>query len=72
MPDLWYQGVVSFNDGLYGFQGSQNYLEYDFSFAEAVIDMVGPYNSPDSNYVILQNKKDNSLWALSMETSIQR
>lgn len=69
-PDEWYQGGSSFSDRIWRFN-------LDTGLTEIVADPQKDFNTnidathltltPDEDYLILQNKKDLSLWALKLK-----
>jgi len=71
MPDLWYQGAVSFTDSLWkitlggdGFEESE--LTNISTIAQGNIDLIDPLISGDGKILIFTNKIDSYLWALSI------
>lgn len=65
VPDLWYQGSISYNDNIWRFNTDTNtaeiLLDPKAEFGEEV-DIVDLILSPDDKYLVFTNKKDLSLW----------
>ncbi|VVB79808.1 Uncharacterised protein [uncultured archaeon] len=72
-PDAWYKGLISFNDQIWkidtkaGISKSISTPEID---ANTSIDAVNLDISPDDNYLTFTNKKDLTLWGLTLETPV--
>lgn len=72
LPDLWYQGVISFKDSLWSisFDGEEGLLETESvkisEIAGGNIDLIEPTLSGDEKTLIFTNKLDGILWALSL------
>lgn len=69
-PDAWYQGVVSFSDGVWSIAAGDLKTELisDItSEAGAPIDMVEPQLDPDERFLVFQNKNDDTLWSLQLK-----
>ena len=67
-PDIWYQGIVSFNDSLWKINTNTKETEliYDFSEQGAHVDLIQPILNTKENYLLFLNKKDLSLWGLRL------
>lgn len=65
-PDVWYQGVQSFNDYLYKTVTGvnlNNILLEDLSYtSNEAIDAINLTLSPNERYLFFTNKRDGSLW----------
>ncbi|MBU3925599.1 hypothetical protein KJ763_00305 [Patescibacteria group bacterium] len=64
-PDEWYQGLVSFNDSLW---------KINIDIGESILvapdlnmDMINLSLTPDEDYLVFINKKDNTLFSLKLE-----
>ncbi|HEY4502547.1 MAG TPA: hypothetical protein VJH21_01815 [Candidatus Paceibacterota bacterium] len=71
-PDMWYQGLVSFNDVLWKIDAQkETYTKLvDLSTAtKEEIDGVSLSISSDNTTLIFSNKKDSSLWSLALPPS---
>lgn len=69
-PDDWYQGVVSYKDTLWKFDlitAEATQISDLSPDSETSIDLINPHLSPDEKYISFTNKKDLSLWAVSLE-----
>lgn len=64
-PDIWYQGIVSFNDSLYKIDLGTNTLE-KFNGLESVFDITQLQLSENEEYLTFINKKDLQLWSLDI------
>jgi hypothetical protein len=67
-PDIWYLGAKSFVDNFWninGTSGETNLIVSPVSI-DASIDGVNLSISNDNNYLIFINKKDHTLWGLSL------
>jgi len=64
-PDIWYQGVASFNDFIW-----TNNLETG-NFRSLIdpfgADIINPFLDPTEQFLFFMNKKDYSLWGLKLE-----
>lgn len=68
-PDAWYQGRVSFSDILWKIDvETQSTVLLSVPPAEAreEIDVINPFLSADEKYLFFTNKKDSTLWSLSL------
>lgn len=69
-PDAWYQGVVSFSDGVWSIAAGDLKTELisDITREAGVpIDVVEPQLSPDEKFLVFQNKNDGTLWSLQLK-----
>ncbi len=68
-PDEWYKGATSFLDAI---------VELDLATKQAKtliapggpggpFDVISPFLSPDGKYLFFQDKKDNTLWRLTLK-----
>lgn len=64
-PDDWYQGLVSFNDSVWKINFDKG--ETTLVGADTGIDIINPVLTPDENYLVFINKKDNTLWSLKLK-----
>ena len=64
-PDMWYQGVVLFSDTLWRYNTVTDELTQLAVFPES-IDGVRLHTSPTGNYLYLMNKKDKTLWSVTL------
>jgi len=64
-PDVWYQGLVSFDDNivLYNLEMGESEIIYT---PQEPVDIVDPVISSDGQYLMFINKKDLSLWVLNI------
>lgn len=68
-PDDWYQGLVSFSDDVWKVDaesGNTNLISDINSTAGEDVDLINPALSDQENFLIFTNKKDSSLWGLSL------
>jgi len=68
-PDEWYQGLVSFADDVWKIDIKNGFVDLLAIPVELVgeeVDLINPILSPNEDYVIFTNKKDSSLWSLSL------
>ena len=71
-PDSWYQGLVSFDDELWKIDARTGNSEILFdklalSKRETKVDAVDLKLNPKEDYLLLTNKKDSSLWLISLK-----
>ena len=64
-PDGWYQGVVSFNDGVWSKNVSTGESQNILSRFGA--DIINIFISDDENYLIFTDKNDGTLWSLKLK-----
>ena len=67
LPDSWHQGVTSFNDNIVEIDTSTRDTNtlFDPSGNRGIdIDFYNPIMSQDDRYLLFQNKKDLTLWAV--------
>ncbi|MEK7514281.1 MAG: hypothetical protein AAB587_00440 [Patescibacteria group bacterium] len=71
-PDAWYQGVVSFSDGLWKINilTGETTLVADFGKQGKDIDATELLLTPQENFLVFLNKKDSSLWILKIVSEI--
>jgi hypothetical protein len=64
-PDIWYQGLVSFNDSIWqkDFTTGQTKILYQ----ETGSDVIKPILNLDESYLVFINKKDNTLWSIKLK-----
>jgi len=68
-PDAWYQGLISFSDSIWEIDVEKNIVTFLVSpqeIAREEIDLINPLLSEDEKYLIFTNKKDSTLWRLSL------
>ncbi len=68
-PDIWYQGLLTFNDNIYHIDTDKN--QYDIiaspmDLAREDIDVINPRLGDDEKFLFFMNKKDYSLWSLEI------
>ncbi|MCW9054934.1 MAG: hypothetical protein OQJ98_03090 [Candidatus Pacebacteria bacterium] len=68
-PDDWYKGIVSFSDDIWVFdtETSRAQLIYDAEEAGYDLDVINISVDPEEQLLIFTNKKDSTLWALSLK-----
>lgn len=69
IPDIWYQGLVSFSDSVWMIDietKTADVISNPADAAGADIDIIKPILSIDENYLIFTNKKDYTLWGLEL------
>lgn len=69
LPDNWYQGVVSFADGLWSIDTRNNtttLLINPTLLTRQNIDVENPTVDPSGRYFIFMNKTDGTLWSLDL------
>lgn len=64
-PDVWYQGLLSFNDVLWSIDTKNKAAAVLFSPKQS-FDIVDLQLSPDEQYLYFINKSDETLWSLQM------
>lgn len=65
-PDAWYQGILSFKDGLWKVDlqsGNIKFISDISAEAGQEIDIIQPRLSTDEKYLIFVNKNDGTLWS---------
>lgn len=68
-PENWYQGLVSFNDGIWKINlGEESYdqIMSDQEETDQSFDVIKPTLSPDDSFILFINKKDLTLWSLEV------
>ena len=68
-PDVWYQGVVSFDDEVWSIDLSGGTERvFDLSAKRGVLtDLVQPQISPDEKFFVFTDKESGTLWSLQMK-----
>lgn len=69
-PDVWYQGLISFNDSVWRVDTKTNSSELIFDIQKESgneFDIVDPFLSDNDEYLFFTNKKDLTLWSLSLK-----
>ena len=72
-PDIWYQGVVSFNDNIWkiDLKTSSSELVYNLQKESGKeFDLMNPFLSGDDEYLFFPNKKYLTFWSLSLKTQL--
>lgn len=68
-PDVWYQGLVSFDDALWKIDPDNNISELLYDPIEEgteSLDGVSLMLTPKGDYLLFLNKKDDGLWSLKL------
>ena len=68
-PEKWYQGVVSFDDVLWSINtdtGEEKQIYNPTADGKASVDMTNLSLSDKEDYIFFTNKKDLTLWGISM------
>ena len=68
-PDDWYQGVISFDDGVWSKNVSTGESKSILSRFGA--DIMNIFVSDDENYLIFTDKNDGTLWSLKLSASLK-
>lgn len=69
-PDVWYQGVVSFEDEVWSLATASGATERILDVSSkrgSPIDLVDPQVSPDEKFLIFTDKESGTLWSLQMK-----
>ena len=69
-PDTWYQGLISFNDSIWSIQAKSSEITFiaDLeSLSRLPFDVATIASSPTEEFIFLKNKRDGSLWSLSLK-----
>lgn len=69
-PDSWYQGLTQFNDNIWKINIKTNSSELIFDLRKEngiEFDVMDPFLSGDDEYLFFTNKKDLTLWSLSLK-----
>ena len=67
-PDVWYQGIVSFDDFFVMIDtNTKEVFSMANSADETPIDAISPALDNDENYLLFINKKDYTLWGLNLK-----
>lgn len=67
LPDDWYQGIVSFDDGIWSKNTTSGESKNILSRFGA--DIIKLFVSDDENYLIFIDKNDGTLWSLKLDAS---
>jgi hypothetical protein len=73
LPDAWYQGIRSFADTIWEIDpatGVATIVSGLRSIHGGSIDAINLVLSPDEDYLLLSNKKDYTLWTVTLPRSI--
>ena len=73
IPDLWYQGRISFNDTFWlanTTSGDVTYLSDPKEETGQTFDVANPLLSEDGAYFIFTNKKDGMLWSMRLPQQV--
>ena len=73
IPDLWYQGALSFNDTFWSINTDTDEVAYLADPKTEIgqeFDVVSPMISTDGDYLIFTNKKDGTLWSFRIPLGI--
>lgn len=74
LPDEWYQGVTSFEDEIWKIDlgtGSTERLASPSTEAREDVDAINVFVSPKEDLLIFTNKKDDSLWAVRLSSTLE-
>lgn len=69
-PDVWYQGVIAFEDEVWSMALSSGAQERVLDISEkrgSPIDLINPEVSPDEKFLIFTDKESGTLWSLQMK-----
>lgn len=69
-PDVWYQGVIAFEDEVWSFAPASGVTErvLDISGRRGIpTDLIHPQISPDEKFLIFTDKESGTLWSLQMK-----
>ncbi len=69
-PDIWYQGIASFSDGIWKINtetGAYDFLVDPFENSNTEIDAIKMFLNKDEDYLFFTNKKDMTLWVLRLK-----
>lgn len=66
LPDEWWQGVISFNDGLWRINMETGEREQLLSARQ--LDAVNLFLTKDESFLFFTNKKDGTLWSLRLKS----
>ena len=70
LPDGWYQGIVSFDDGIWSKNISTGESKNVLNRFGA--DIMNIFVSDDENHLIFTDKNDGTLWSLKLKTDLPR
>lgn len=65
LPDEWWQGVISFNDGLWRINMETG--EREQLLPARQLDAINLFLTKDESFLFFTNKKDSTLWSLSLK-----
>ena len=66
-PDAWYKGQVSFSDNIWKIDMENIFSESLTSdYSDIELDVIKPALSLSDDYLVFINKKDSSLWSLTL------
>jgi len=69
-PDVWYQGIIGFEDEVWSFTPATGVTEHILDISEkrgTAIDLVRPEVSPDEKFLLFTDKESGTLWSLQMK-----
>lgn len=69
-PDIWYQGLIQFNDSIWKINTKTNSSELIINLQKengGEFDAVDPFLFGDDEYLFFTNKKDLTFWSLSLK-----
>ena len=72
-PDIWYQGLASFNDNIWkvDLKTSSSELVYNLQKESGKkFDLMNPFLSGNDEYLFFTNKKDLTFWSLSLKKQL--
>lgn len=75
LPDVWYQGVVSFSDEIWQVDldtGETRRLASPKSISGVDIDAINLFTNKQEDYLFFTNKKDDSLWGLRLRNTFSQ
>ena len=68
-PDDWYQGTITFNDGIWKVDTNSNTTKEINTGEGNGLDITNPSIDQSGNYFLFTNKKDSSLWSLDLTSN---
>ncbi len=74
LPDVWYQGLVSFSDDIWKVNldtGETTRLSSPETEARVEIDAINLFTTATEDYLFFTNKKDDSLWSVRLTTFLE-
>lgn len=72
-PDGWYQGLISFTDGVWRVNAKTGSSELVFDIQKETdidIDIMNPFLSDGDEYLFFTNRKDLTLWSLAVKKQL--